>query len=990
MENAMSRTSSELNSIGDAKIYRAGAGAGKTTRLVAEVYDFYKEFRATSDRDPKIVLTTFTRKATQELKERLMMKAQENKDYDFLNFILSKNNLLISTIHGVLQVFLRQYAQVIDLDPGFQIVERSLLFHEAKILLKDLIKTEERYSFLLEEFTFKQLTSIMMRHSDNLLKKPKSRPLGMQDFKLAQQQLHEQFAKELDYCIRNIELEDQQGKWKDFVAHLQATQNYLSSKDYTELSSFIQSVSKPRKNPKNPVVSEQLDAQSKEIVDTLKEFDFSLMSEEKTESFLQIFDSFDSLSQVFHKSFLNLKKQKGYLDLSDLESMTLEILNKDLSRYSSFSKNYDYWLIDEFQDTSPVQVEILEKIKSTQKFFVVGDPQQSIYFFRGARVRVFDEMQKKIVESGGQLIPLDTNYRSQPEVMSFINYFFMNYEQPFTPMKLGRTQGKKVSLQIGLFADEDEQSNQIAQHILNLSKHTPLGDICVIARKNDQLKTIADTLKKNKIPYYLHSAQGFSSRREILDLKSFLKFLVNPHDNFNLISLLRSPWFPVEEDFIVQVTSQKPKNSFWSEFVKYEEQPEYKSIKDLRQSYIRALKCGVSQVLQDFLIEHRVLETSLLLDPTGRREANIWKFVVQLREEDHASGFNYLKFIDEGSSDISTEEGMDNSDGVSALEPNQVQLMTVHSSKGLEFEHVILPDLNKKPNIGRTENYFFHEESGMWGLKLRLGEQDLITPLPMRHMYEERAQEETQENHRLLYVAMTRAKSGLFMSTSGKAESASWLRSMRLPLEFQTYNHPEFAYEVIQDVPVHVSEMNLAKEDKTEIVPLAMSSSGKERDVASVTSQLKWLHQGVDHVVPLMKSALEGQRLHKIFESLKYTDLSQVLSGMEVKDKQAIEWLWAQTQIPFSDILKNGYAEWGFVLKTSEGSLSGQIDLWGHVNDQIWILDYKTGKSTYHEKALLQLKTYAQALAEYMPGKPISLAAIYPFEQIIKIQQFEI
>jgi len=97
----VSSTSSELNVqnfINNTKIFRAGAGAGKTTRLVKEVHDYYKDFKAKNKRNPRVVLTTFTRKATQELRERLMHEAQKKTDYDFLNFVLSKNNLSIQTI----------------------------------------------------------------------------------------------------------------------------------------------------------------------------------------------------------------------------------------------------------------------------------------------------------------------------------------------------------------------------------------------------------------------------------------------------------------------------------------------------------------------------------------------------------------------------------------------------------------------------------------------------------------------------------------------------------------------------------------------------------------------------------------------------------------------------------------------------------------------------------------------------------------------------
>jgi ATP-dependent helicase/nuclease subunit A len=303
-------------------------------------------------------------------------------------------------------------------------------------------------------------------------------------------------------------------------------------------------------------------------------------------------------------------------------------------------------------------------------------------------------------------------------------------------------------------------------------------------------------------------------------------------------------------------------------------------------------------------------------------------------------------------------------------------------SKGLEFDHVIIPYLEKEPNRKYYAEYMCNEETGKWALALRFDKQTALTPLPLKKMLKSKTEEELKECHRLLYVAMTRAKKSLLLSSAGKPESDSWLKSMRIPLEVGTHSYGNFSYSVVSKIPVTLTAYDKVQKSDFILNPLS-NVSQKTLEETSVTQKLKWLNQGVDHVVPLMKSALEGVRLHKIFETLKYKTTQEVLSQLDSKDREAVTWLLETSEIPFAEILSQGYAEWGFVVKTDAGTLSGQIDLWAQLQNSVWILDYKTGSSRYSDKALEQLRIYAEALKKKLNPQHIHLAAVYPFEKKI-------
>ncbi|MCB0392891.1 MAG: UvrD-helicase domain-containing protein, partial [Bdellovibrionales bacterium] len=129
------------------------------------------------------------------------------------------------------------------------------------------------------------------------------------------------------------------------------------------------------------------------------------------------------------------KQKLGQLEMKDLEYISIQALRDFPEVGAAFASEWDYWLIDEFQDTSPAQVELLHQLIGKKPVFFVGDPQQSIYLFRGARSEVFAEEENSILQRSGQLSELKKNYRSQPELLLFFNDFFKQFDQKFLEME---------------------------------------------------------------------------------------------------------------------------------------------------------------------------------------------------------------------------------------------------------------------------------------------------------------------------------------------------------------------------------------------------------------------------------------------------------------------------------------------------------------------------------------------------------------------------
>ncbi len=971
---------------------RAGAGAGKTTNLIGEVYSFYKSYKKEHGRDPRVVLTTFTRKATQELRERLMLTGQVKQDYEFLNFILSPNNLLISTIHGVLQLFLRQFARLIDLDPGFKIVDDSILKKQTRIFIRELLIKNDQTQILLDELTIGELSQALQEYYELKLRYENISTFHKSDLEKAKKEWVQEIYNQTVEVSKRLTEEAITEKWIEYAASLkrlaQEIKDAQSGQDLLFAVQLFSSIRKPNYSAKNPSISKQLDNEIQNFRKDLKKIEPFYVDESLWDKAVDYHQIFERFAEEYFKKILKWKKENGQITISDLELFSLKIMREFPEKTLFFSDTFDYWLIDEFQDTSPLQVELLEAMSTNKPRYIVGDPQQSIYFFRGARRQVFEESEKSIQSSGGRFENLIRNYRSDKALMSFINYFFLHYSHDFMSMDLGPKEGfHKNVFKISLAQSEEEQANAILQRIEEcIALGTDLNQICILARKNSQLKKIALILDKAKIPHILHAASGFQNRREILDAISFLKFLINPHDNYNLLTILRSPWFRVLDPDIIAIAEQKP-TSYWMQFLKSKDDKKYISISRLQQYLVATFEIGITRTFEKMLVDSGMIDHSYRFDRSGRRESNVWKLLVQLKTEDHHPDFSYAKFIQQNGEIIELDDGSEDSDALSALEPNCVQLMTVHMSKGLEFDHVIIPFVDKPPTTNHFKKFLTAENK--WVVLIKMDEEKGVKPLFIKKSLDLMKEEEALENHRLLYVAMTRAKKTLMFSTSGELkensqadkeenEERTWYKNIGIPLQEGIHKTEDFEYLVEAGPWMPRTFHESQKESFLVSNPLFDLAKFKKEKLESVTQSLDKKYQTIDFHTTI-KKAHYGTQAHKVFESMKYG--RQISQDLVLAEAQ--EYLKNLKEIPILQILEKGYAEWGYSMTDPNTlqTLSGQIDLWALIEGHLWIIDYKTGSSIHQDAAFEQLKKYAEALRHYVQTQSVTLVALYPLEK---------
>lgn len=1004
----MSSTSSQLKN----KILRAGAGAGKTTTLTQTFLAFASQFKDEKGRFPRIVVTTFTRKATQELKERLLAKAMADGRDDLFHYVSSKSQVQISTIHGVLSLFLSRYGAVIGLTPDYRILSESEIRKGARKIMRKYLLENSQLQELLEEYDFPVLEGALLHYFQSRVMFPAMTFIPLQDLQKECEKKITEVSGKLKRVCTEILSETTNDKWEEYARSLQTFSWLVTEGQWDEffnrLESFWEFAAKPVYRKASPPFSASLN----EELELLRDDIDKLLAEPRYRpSFWakhqKNCELFATLADLFCHDFLQSKLEKGLLSMSDLETLSSKILREAPEAAQKFSLEWDYWMVDEYQDTSPAQVELLNHLIGSKPVFIVGDPQQSIYLFRGARSKVFDDKVAEIRQQQGDIEVKLTNYRSSPELLQFFNFYFTRLSERFSAMtpapdKVGL--GRDVPVAQVLLTEtqaEDKESAEVYATVARIQELLQQGispeQICVLGRTHKTLEDIAKVAQEFGVPLQLHSGSGFYERREVLDALAILKFLVNPHDNGNLIALLRSPWVHVSDDELISICHHQ-KHSYWIEAQKsLSNKDQNHPLVLLKQLLALSELKGLSWTLKQALIKFGLFDYSATIDSTGRREANLWKVVALLSEEERRPGFNFLDFLDSSLETLSADEGGEDADATPVIEPRRVNFMTVHASKGLQFDQVIIPGMGQDPRSSPSPVLSIHELDGRWSLKVRVDEtQAMAGSILAEQISEELRRRETEEFLRVLYVALTRAKTGVTLVWDKKVGKKSWAALCPLVLDEGFHQEQDFSYVVrVGNIyPQAMAEQTLkTKEVRSEWQPSALTKAPRSISVTEMVAPPQSITAGLGLKLGQLGTSLaraqQGTNAHRIFEALKYTSLQELLKLSDPELKKPLEFLVKTSQIPLIEIIKEGFVEWGFALSYQDSLIQGQIDLWGVVGGTLWIVDYKTGSQKYSDTALKQLKVYAWALKQmkYVEAiQDIQLAVVYPLDEIVKIE----
>ncbi len=432
------------------------------------------------------------------------------------------------------------------------------------------------------------------------------------------------------------------------------------------------------------------------------------------------------LSQAYLK-YNEFLEKNNMVDFDDLLLLTYKILESNPNLCEQISAHYQYIMVDEYQDTNLLQVEILKKLCTThQNICVVGDDDQSIYSWRGADISYILNFKNTFKDS--KIIKLETNYRSKKQILQAANKL-ISHNSKRLGKELISIKGNGKDIKYTAFFDETQEADSIAKEIKSLlNQGIKPQEIAILFRLNALSRSIEEGLNRAKIPYKLIGTIRFYERKEIKDILAYLRLILNPNDDFSLSRIINVPRRGIgktTESKIFNI-AQKHSLSVFESFRKNKldsilSQSQSENLENLFENLENlksTLNENLAQFIEDFSKTIDVLENEKL-DDIDRR-ANIEEFYGYFKdyiEKNKESG------LEDFLSDLSLSSDLD------APFEESVCCMSVHSSKGLEFEYVFI--------IGLEEEFF---------------------PLI-------RDDGDMQEERRLGYVAFTRAKERLILSS---------------------------------------------------------------------------------------------------------------------------------------------------------------------------------------------------------------------------------
>ena len=453
----------------------------------------------------------------------------------------------------------------------------------------------------------------------------------------------------------------------------------------------------------------------------------------------------EKVAAQIYFAYDNYLKKNNTVDFDDLLKLPVELFKERSDILERYQEKYQYILVDEYQDTNEVQYKLVRLLaQKYRNLFVVGDSNQSIYAFRGSNYKNILNFEKDYPDT--KVVVLNQNYRSTTTILDAANDVIKNNVER-KEVNLFSELGKGLKIKYFRSYDEKHEVTLILEEINKLldSGYT-YSDIAVLYRTNGQARTIEDGMLKANLPYKVVGSYYFYKRKEIKDLLSYLRLISNHSDEVSLRRVINEPKRGIGTKSIedLSIEANNLGVSMFDAISKPKELEFKKIILELSED---AKNCSLTELI-DKVIEKSGMKKELESNPSLEAELrleNLMEFKSITENYQKETGtVNLEDFLDEISivSDIAEHKNFDNA----------ITLMTIHSAKGLEFRSVFL--------AGMEENIMPHSMS--------LQEEGGI-----------------EEERRLCYVAITRAKERLYL-TNAKKRMLYGNTAMNAPSRFIT------------------------------------------------------------------------------------------------------------------------------------------------------------------------------------------------------------
>lgn len=1047
----------------------AGAGSGKTYVLMKR---FVQILRADLSVNPtNIVAITFTRKAADEIKGRVRQAVgecveQAQTDLERLRWqehLQKVESAPISTIHSLCSRILRDNPVETQLDPEFTILEEF----EAQDFFKETLQQYLRKN-IKENAALRRLVQTYGVNSFV------NQVTALGD-KLSELVREDNLAE--PYLKAKEELPALQQKLFAAVREVIEAREALGAKTkgrqtLTEAAGLLDEMQKQLLAPEPDcslldasgvvkVSGKALAAELTNLKNLRQELNHVILNAKGCD----LVQDWLAVLQEFYACLSARKQENNVLFNDDLDLLAIEHLQKNEALRQKYQERYKYIMVDEFQDTNERQRQLIyllcgNKLDNTNNLFIVGDVKQSIYRFRHADVSVFNKVKEDIAQNAGQNLGMKTNFRSTQSIVESCNTAFCQLmDLPEEEICLehhegANTGGAKVCLMQVPYKSKDDdlgtkedkwqkEAEAIAAYLQQeLPKVEPQlrpgASKAILLRAMTHCEILRQTLQGYGINCVVVKGKGFYEQQEVLDILNLLAALHNRYASLELAGALRSNYFGLDDATLTQLFWQTENDKpLWdvlqavgSGELQLKLQPEQQALAMQAAERLRSLRQAAALMalpelfaqLWDELKPEFVLSQQ---ENGPSKLANVKKLrrlAQQYCQTKQASLAEWLQNVKDLRASSSKEPA------ATVQADDALQIMTIHNSKGLEFDLVILPQLDKSVK-GDTASIKYlpgkEGEQGLLGIKVPDKEMQLQNSGVYELAKARDSELEEEESRRLLYVAMTRAQKQLLMvgtvaeeklpeAVIGLPSAKGWWQQLQAVYEADWEKRESscpwvrlLCADALSPAVVQQGEQQQLALEPLALAPLpAYAACGRTCFTASALQtylhcQRQYYYQQV-LAVPELEQTVAGEQAHELPASVTGSIVHKALELYNGYNAEAVFAIALEEFAPgaaatqaksmfdayivsdlYKALPKKQKRELEFVQPLQqELAAEGVIDLLAFDEaDNMIIVDYKTGTPPEPDEVKLgyayQLALYKDAAEKLYPGKKVVRAELH-------------
>ena len=977
-----------INEEGKNIIVSAGAGSGKTAVLSERVI---KKLEKTDIN--KLLILTFTKEAANEMKERIRKKIKKNeslkKQLDLID------SAYITTFDSYALSLVKKYYYLLNISPNIGIIDASIinikkeeyideifdkLYEEKNILFEKIIKDfcikddKDIKRYIIELNNKLDLKLNKEEYLNNYMKNYFSEETINKNIEKYVNLIKEKI-KEINNLLYDIQILVE-GKYYEKL--IEVLNPLLNSSTYIEFKN-----NSSIKLPQLPRGSEEELKEKKEelknIIDYIKELTIEESELKLKENILKTKDYIEIILYIIKeldKKIYKFKEKSEMYEFNDIAKMSIKVLEQNENIRLELKNYYNEIMVDEYQDTNDIQEKFISLIENNN-VYMVGDIKQSIYRFRNANPNIFRNKYNNYEKlKGGIKIDLLKNFRSRYEVLDDINLIFnlvmddkiggaeykKTHQMVFgnnTYIEEGKIEEKHnfeilnykyedktyTKEEIEIFTIATDIKNKIENHYKVFDKDNlevrdiEYKDFCIIMDRNTEFPKYKKIFEYMQIPLTLYQDEVLTLENDILVLKNIMNFIIkinkkeyDTNFKYYFTSIARSYLFRLNDDEIFNIFQEK--DFYNNEIFKISNNLENLTNEEF-----------IIEIVDKFNIIEKTISTGNIEASMIRIEylLNLSKNLTELGYTPYELA-DYIKEMVEGKNEI--KYSLNTSAG------NNVKIMNIHKSKGLEFHICYYSGLHKAFNISDLKQLFtVDNELGIIAPYVDKTPKETIYKYLLKDKY---MKEEIAEKIRLFYVAMTRCKEKMILVTSLTDKEKNKINNLvedNIRLKYKSFldilnsikeNIKEYIVDIDLDKQNITKEYNEIKENNYQKL-LQKNNIKLDKRKIKIDSKIeeeKHFSKTINKLITKeeYKNMEFGDYLHYLLEIIdfKNPDLKDIDNFYKEKINNFLN----------QELLKNIkeaniYKEYEFINETNNETYHGIIDLMLEYNDHIDIIDYK-------------------------------------------------